>query len=271
MSGSARDSIRTGIGYTGIVVAGVAAFSSAGVSFSNFAIVAGALSVGVGLGLQGVVNNFVSGLILLAERPIRVGDWIEVHGEEGIVRRISVRATELETFDRAHIVIPNSMLISDRVKNWTLHNEMGRVALPVSVAAGSDPEQVRDLLEKVATDHVEVLASPAPIVYFENVTATSLDFKLFVYLLNINRSMNVRTELRIAILKAFRETGVQIPQSQFDSFIKDFKGTALELGKRLTQAAPGIDLTGLKLEKEHEDLKIKRLHLGGSPTASLCA
>jgi small-conductance mechanosensitive channel len=255
MSGSARDSIRTGIGYGGVLVACIIAISSAGVNFSNIAIVAGALSVGVGLGLQGVVNNFVSGLILLAERPVRVGDWIEVHGEEGIVRRISVRATELETFDRAHVVIPNSMLISDRVKNWTLHNDMGRVVLPVSVAVGSDPEEVCDILKKAASDHVEVLTSPAPIVYFENVTATSLEFKLFVYLLNLGNSLNVRTELRIAILKAFKEAGVQIPHSQLDIFIRDFHGAALELAKKAAQSAAGIDLKGLDLGKDEKELK----------------
>jgi potassium-dependent mechanosensitive channel len=254
ISGSARESIRTGIGYSGIFLAGIAAFSSAGVSFSNFAIVAGALSVGVGLGLQGVVNNFVSGLILLAERPIRVGDWVEVGSEEGIVRRISVRATEIETFDRANIVIPNSMLISDKVKNWTLHNDTGRAAIAVSVAVGSDPEHVRDILRKVASDHVEVLTAPAPVVYFENFTSTSLDFKLYVYLLNITRSMAVRTELRIAILKAFRAAGIQTPHSELDVFIRNFQGAALGLAKQVSQGG-GISLPDLNLKAEPQDLK----------------
>jgi small-conductance mechanosensitive channel len=132
------------------MVAALAAFSYAGFNLSSLAIIAGALSLGIGFGLQNLVNNFVSGLILLAERPIKVGDLVVVGGEEGYVRKISVRSTELETFDRASVLIPNSSFISDKVKNWTFRNNICRIAIPLGVAYGSDPRQVRDVLLTIA-------------------------------------------------------------------------------------------------------------------------
>ena len=144
ISGGVRNSIRTGVGYVGIVIAALVAFSYAGFNLSSLAIVAGALSVGIGFGLQNLVNNFVSGVILLAERPIRVGDLVVVAGEQGYVRKISVRSTELETFDRANVLIPNSYFISEKVKNWTFRNNVCRVSISVSVAYGTDAQQVQD-------------------------------------------------------------------------------------------------------------------------------
>ncbi len=216
-----RDSIRTGVGYLGIALAALLAVSYLGLDFSNLAIVAGALSVGVGFGLQSIVNNFVSGLILLAERPVKIGDWIIVGGQEGIVRKISVRSTEIETFDRANLIIPNSMLITDMVKNWTLHNATGRMPIPVGVHYDSDPEKVRDVLLDVAQQHPQVLSNPAPFVFFEDFASSSLNFILFVYLANVNRSFSVRTDLRIAILKAFRANGIEIPYPQTDVHLRD--------------------------------------------------
>jgi len=142
ISGGVRNSIRTGIGYAGIVIAALAALSYAGFNLSSVAIIAGALSVGIGFGLQNLVNNFISGLILLVERPISVGDLVVVGGEEGCVRKISVRSTELETFDGANVLIPNSYFISEKVKNWTFRNKVRRVAIPIGVAYGSDPRRV---------------------------------------------------------------------------------------------------------------------------------
>ena len=146
ISGGVRHSIRTGVGYVGIMIAALAAFSYAGFNLSSLAIVAGAFSVGIGFGLQNLVNNFVSGLILLAERPIRVGDLVVVGGEEGYVRKISVRSTESETFDRANVLIPNSYFISEKVKNWTFRNNICRICIPVGAAYGSDPRQVQAVL-----------------------------------------------------------------------------------------------------------------------------
>ncbi len=211
-----RDSVRTGVGYLGVAIAAVISVSYLGLDFSNLAIVAGALSVGIGFGLQSIVNNFVSGLILLAERPIKAGDWIIAGGHEGIVRKISVRSTEIETFDRANVVVPNSVLISESVKNWTLHNNTGRVTIPIGVHYSSDPELVRDILLEVAKENSQVMSNPAPFVYFENFADNSLNFILYVYLSNINVSLSARTNLRIEILKAFRKHGVEIPYPQRD-------------------------------------------------------
>ncbi|MGA2288941.1 mechanosensitive ion channel family protein, partial [Bradyrhizobium sp.] len=137
ISGGVRESIRTGGGYVGVIVAAVVALSYAGFNLSNLAIVAGAFSVGIGLGLQGIINNFVSGLILLAERSVKVGDIVLVGGEEGTVRKISVRSTEIETADRAHVLVPNSYFITEKVKNWTHRNSFGRVVIGVNVACNS--------------------------------------------------------------------------------------------------------------------------------------
>jgi len=227
-----RNSVRTGVGYLGVVLAALLAISYLGLDFSNLAIVAGALSVGVGFGLQSIVNNFVSGLILLAERPIKAGDWIIAGGHEGIVRKISVRSTEIETFDRANVVVPNSMLISDTVKNWTLHNSTGRMPIPVGVHYDSDPEQVRDILLEVANAHPHVLSNPAPFVYFDDFADSSLNFTLYVYLENVNRSFSARTDLRIAVLKAFREKGVEIPYPQTDVHLRDLDWLKRELRDR---------------------------------------
>ena len=217
----AAHSIKLAVGYLGLALSALIAISYTGLSFSNLAIVAGALSVGIGFGLQSIVNNFVSGLILLAERPIKVGDWIVVGSDEGYVRRISVRSTEIETFDRAHIVVPNSQLISGTVKNWTLRNPLGRVVIPIGVAYGTDPEQVRAILLQAAASQPEVLDFPEPVVFFEDFGASSLDFSLRAYLANINMAGRVRSDLRFAILKAFREADIEIPFPQRDINLRD--------------------------------------------------
>jgi len=214
ISGGVRNSIRTGVGYVGIIIAALVAISYAGFNLSSIAIVAGALSVGIGFGLQNLVNNFVSGLILLAERPIRVGDLVVVGGEEGYVRKISVRSTEIETFDRANVLIPNSFFISEKVKNWTFRNNIRRVSLPVAVAYGSDPHQVRALLLKVAQDNSDVLKMPEPFVMLDEFAAASLNFTLYAYVGDINKAGSVRTELAIAVLGAFKDAGIAIPTGQ---------------------------------------------------------
>ena len=213
ISGGLRDSIRVGVGYVGVVIAALAAFSYAGFNLSNLAILAGAFSVGIGFGLQSVVNNFVSGLILLAERPIKVGDLVIVGGEEGYVRKISVRSTEVETFERASVLIPNSYFITEKVKNWTLRDNVRRIAIPVKVAHGSDPRVVKSILFKVAQDHPNVLTLPAPSVDFEDFGLDGLSFKLYGFI-DLDAGGSATTDLRIAILEAFQEAGIAIPSRQ---------------------------------------------------------
>ena len=161
-------------------LAALLAISYAGFDITNLAIVAGALSVGIGFGLQSIVNNFVSGLILLIERPIKVGDRIVVGDQQGMVRRISVRATEIETFDRASLIVPNSELITGRVLNWTHRDSLGGVSVKVGVGYDADPEQVIAILRKCANEHREVLRSPAPGASFEGFGDSALIFGLRV-------------------------------------------------------------------------------------------
>lgn len=221
ISGGVRHSIRTGVGYVGILIAALAAVSYAGFNLSSLAIVAGAFSIGIGFGLQNLVNNFVSGLILLAERPIRVGDLVVVGGEEGYVRKISVRSTEIETFDRAHVLIPNASFVSDKVKNWTLRNSVRRVAISIGTAYNCNPRQVRDVLLKVARDNPDILQTPEPVVDLKEFGASSLNFVLYVFIGDISKTGRVRTDLSIAIFEAFADAGIEIPFTQTDVNIRN--------------------------------------------------
>ena len=213
ISGGVRDSIRIGVGYVGIVIAALAAFSYAGFNLSNLAILAGAFSVGIGFGLQSVVNNFVSGLILLAERPIKVGDLVVVGGEEGYVRRISVRSTVVETSERARVLIRNSCFITEMVKNWTLRDNIRRIVIPISVGYGCDARKVRATLLKVAQDNPGIMTMPAPSVDFD-FGADTLNFKLYAFVDDLDKGGSTSTDLRFAILDAFSEAGIAMPFQQ---------------------------------------------------------
>jgi potassium-dependent mechanosensitive channel len=221
ISGGVRETIRTGVGHVGLIVAAAVAFSYAGFNLSSLAIIAGAFSVGVGLGLQGVVNNFVSGLILLAERPIKIGDIVLVGGEEGTVRKISVRSTEIETSDRAHVLVPNSYFITEKVKNWTHRNNFGRIVIAVNVASNSDPRLVRDILQNLAKEHPNVMAVPEPFVDFDEFGPDSLNFKLSASTYDLTKNGSTRTDLRLAIVDAFKEAGIRIAFLQRDVTVRN--------------------------------------------------
>ena len=211
---SLRLSIATVFGYVGFIIAFVLGLAELGIDLQKVALVAGALSFGIGFGLQSVVSNFVSGLILLAERPIRVGDQIAVKDEEGIVRRISVRSTEIETFERASVIIPNSDLITGVVKNWTHANTLGRIVLKVGVAYGSDPEQVRDILAECAKAHPQVLQTPAPAVQLAALGDSALQFEVYCIVADVANRGGIRSDLYFAVLRRFRAAGIEIPFPQ---------------------------------------------------------
>ncbi len=208
MDAGVANSVDMAVGYVGIGLAALISVSYAGFDVTSLAIVAGALSVGIGFGLQSIVNNFVSGLILLVERPIKVGDWIVVGDQQGNVRRISVRSTEIETFDRASLIVPNSELVSGRVLNWTHRNILGRVILKVTTDIKTDPRKVIAVLEKAAREQAMVQAAPAPIAALDGFTPDRSEFSLGVTLSDVNASGRVKSDLHIAILAAFREAGI---------------------------------------------------------------
>ncbi len=216
-----RYSLKAAIGYIGIIVGIGIAVSTIGLDLSNLALVAGALSVGIGFGLQNIVSNFVSGLILLIERPIKLGDWVVAGGVEGLVKKINVRSTEIATFQKASVIVPNSDLLSSSVTNWTHKDSRGRIEILVGVAYGSDAEHVRDVLLELANENQQVLSYPQPEVMFINFGASSLDFELRVHTSKITNRVRIASELRYAINKAFSDHQIEIPFSQHDIHLRD--------------------------------------------------
>lgn len=207
-------SIVTMIGYAGIVLAAVIAIASTGLDLSSLAFVAGALSVGLGFGLQSIVENFTSGVILLIERPIREGDWIEVGNFSGIVRKVSVRSTHLESFDRHQIIIPNSQLITGSVKNLSLGAALARVVVPVGVAYSSDLEKVRAVLLEIAHANPGVLPSPAPSVTLDAFAESSINMRLLLFVPDATDGASIASQVRFAIAERFGKEGIELPFPQ---------------------------------------------------------
>ena len=228
-----RDAVVTLSGYVGFIIAIIVGLTLAGVSFQGLAIVAGALSVGIGFGLQAVVSNFVSGLILLFERPIKAGDFISVGEIEGFVRQIRIRSTEIETLDRQNVIVPNSELISTQVTNWVLRDPYGRLRVPVGVAYGSDIEKVKEILETVAAEQSEVLTkgrTPPPRALFMEFGDSSLNFELRVWIKQITKRFTVTSEINFAIDKAFKEANIEIPFPQRDLHVRSWSEGAVPKG-----------------------------------------
>lgn len=226
MERGSREALVTISGYAGVAIAILVALSVAGVQFTNLAIIAGALSVGIGFGLQNIVNNFVSGLILLFERPVKTGDWIMVGNTEGYVKRISIRSTLIQTFDRADVIVPNSELISGQVTNWMLFDPRGRIRVPIGVAYGSDTTLVKDILLQIAMAHPKVITDGSmtePKVLFMRFGESSLDFELRAFIQNIDERLQVLSDINFAIDAAFREHGIEIPFPQRDLHVRSWQ------------------------------------------------
>jgi potassium-dependent mechanosensitive channel len=246
-----RNSVKTGVGYLGLGLAGLIGISAAGLDLSNLALVAGALSLGVGFGLQNIVSNFVSGLILLVERPFKVGDWVVTGTTEGFVRRISVRATEIETFQRQTIMVPNSLFINASVGNWTHRNRLGRSDIPVTVSYDAVPRQVMDTLLQIAGGHPLVLKNPEPQAVFTTFGETTMTFELRVYLADIVNGNSVRNDLRLAIYERFREEGLGAPFSKEDLLESVPPAPVPEPAALAQQSAPRpVDADGQAVEGE---------------------
>ncbi len=203
-------SISGGLGYFGLFLAITLAVLVLGVDFTSVALIAGALSVGIGFGLQNIVNNFVSGIILLIERPVRVGDWVIIGPNEGTVKTINVRATEIETFQRASIIVPNSELLSTAVTNWTHKDRFGRVDVPVTVVSDCDPKRVEAILLEIAKAHERVIDWPESFVLFQKISGEGLTLEIKCFTADVFWQFVIASDLRFAIHKRLAEEGIAL-------------------------------------------------------------
>jgi small-conductance mechanosensitive channel len=206
-----QNSVVTSLGYVGFVFALGLALAYLGLSWERLTLIAGGLSLGIGLGLQTVTNNFVSGLILLWERAVRVGDWVEVGSESGFVRRINVRSTEIETFDRALVIMPNASLMSGVVKNWVRNDRVGRIKLSFTVPLSADPEEVRAALIASAKAHERVLAIPTPTVLFTALGEANMSFDLVCFIEDVESRARVTSDLLYEIHAKLKAAGYVNP------------------------------------------------------------
>ncbi|MFN2375569.1 MAG: mechanosensitive ion channel domain-containing protein, partial [Candidatus Binatia bacterium] len=206
--------------YTVFVVGAVVAFDNLGVGWSKVQWLVAAVSVGLGFGLQEIFGNFVSGLIILFERPVRVGDMVTIDGMTGTVHRIEMRATTILDFDRKELIVPNKDLITGKLLNWSLHDPMVRIVIPVGVAYGSDTTAVQRILLEVAQQCATVLVSPAPIAAFTAFGDSALEFELRVYLTSSDHLVTARHEILMGIDRRFRGAGIEIPFPQRDLHVK---------------------------------------------------
>jgi len=206
--------------YTLVIVAFLLAMSAAGVDVGKLTILAGAFGLAIGFGMQNIINNFVSGLILLFERPIQIGDTIELGTLIGHVKRIGIRSSTIRSYAGAEVIVPNAHLVSNDVINWTLSDRRRRLLVSVGVTYGTDPERVLDILRTVAADHEKVLTDPTPWALFTGFGESSLDFELRIWVLQFDDGMQVASDVSVALNRALAEAGIEIPFPQRDLHFK---------------------------------------------------
>lgn len=222
------------VGYLVFVLGFVLALNNVGINLSSLTVVASAVGIGLGFGLQNIVNNFFSGLIILAERPIAIGDRIEVGGVAGEVTKINMRSTVVVTNDNITIIVPNSDFISNPVTNWSHGDPKVRLRLPVGVAYGSDVQNLKRVLLEVAAQNSSVLKDPAPNLFFCGFGDSSLDFELGVWTVDMSRNPHrFRSDLYYAIEQALRDNQIEIPFPQRDLHIRSGELPARLQGKAI--------------------------------------
>jgi potassium efflux system protein len=216
--------ISTGIHY--LIIAGAIVFgtAAAGLDFSNFAIVVGALSVGIGFGLQNIVNNFISGVILLFERPIQIGDNVQVGELVGTVKQIGIRASIVRTYDGSEVIVPNGDLIAQQVVNYTLSDRNRRLELLVGVAYGSDLDHAKATIEAALPSVENVIAEPPPMVLFQGFGESSLDFRVLFWIADYDKGLRTRSAVGMAIYRALNAAKIEIPFPQRDLHIRSAPG-----------------------------------------------
>lgn len=232
----ARNSISTVARYLGWLIVVVWGLTALGLDLKRLALVLSALSVGIGFGLQAITQNFVSGLILLAERPVKIGDWVRIGDQEGDVRKISVRATEIQVGDRSTLIVPNSELITKSVRNMTLSNPMGRVQLQFSVPLETEVAKVRDMLLELFAEHAKVLAEPAPSVFIDSLAGGHVNFNSFAYVRSPRDSYGVRSELFFALLQRMETVGIALQSPQEIRFSRAGVAVARDGGEDASSA-----------------------------------
>lgn len=221
LDAGARNSISTVTRYLGIIAAVLWGLTALGIGFEKLALVVSALSVGIGFGLQAITQNFVSGLILLAERPVKIGDWVKLGDQEGDIKRISVRSTEIQVGDKSTLIVPNSELITKTIRNMTMGNAQGRIQIQFSVPLSTDVAAVRQILLDTYAAHVAVLADPAPSVFIDSIANGQIAINSFAYVSGPRAVYGVRSDLYFNMLQSFAAAGIALSSPTDIHLVRD--------------------------------------------------